>query len=379
MENRAGKTALVPGKGYKAFEPNKLPPIPALELKEEVLTMIGEANRLLGKLDGLSLNIPDMNLFIGSYVRKEALMSSQIEGTQTSLVDVLDPSNEETSNMDILDVIKYTKALNYAIERLKTFPLCNSLLKNTHKVLLTETRGHEKNPGEFRTSQNWIGAAGCTLNNARYVPPTPEYMIEAMSDLEKYFNNDDNIDPIVKAALVHYQFETIHPFLDGNGRMGRMLIVLNLMNSKVLTYPILYISYHLKKNRVEYYDRLEEVRLKGNYEQWVKFFLQAVIETCKDSIQTIEELSILREKNNKLIKDEKKSILRVYSYLEKNPIIDIQKTAKDLGISYNTVATAVKRLCELKILKQETTALRNKVFHYENYVNILKRDTDNLN
>lgn len=379
MENRAGKTVLVPGKEYKAFEPNKLPPIPALELKEEVLTMIGEANRLLGKLDGLSLNIPDMNLFIGSYVRKEALMSSQIEGTQTSLIDVLDPSNEDTSNMDILDVIKYTKALNYAIERLKTFPLCNSLLKNTHKVLLTETRGHEKNPGEFRTSQNWIGAAGCTLNNARYVPPTPEYMIEAMSDLEKYFNNDDNIDPIVKAALVHYQFETIHPFLDGNGRIGRMLIVLNLINSKILTYPILYISYFLKKNRVEYYDRFEEVRLKGNYEQWVKFFLQAVIETCKDSIQTIEELTTLREKNNKLTRDEKKSILHVYSYLEKNPIIDIQKTAKDLAISYNTVSNAVKRLCELKILKQETTALRNKVFHYEEYINILKKDTDNLN
>lgn len=378
MKERAGKYVLVPNLDYRAFEPIKLQDL-SLEITNEISIKLGRANRLLGKLDGLSLKIPNINLFISSYVRKEALMSSQIEGTQTSLVDVLDPNIDSNSNSDVLDVVNYTKALNYAINRLEVLPLCNKLLKETHAVLLKGTRGEEKCPGEFRRSQNWIGPAGSDLSNAKYIPPTVDFMLEAMSDFEKYMN-DENIvlDPIIKSALIHYQFETIHPFLDGNGRIGRMLIVLYLLNQEIITYPVFYISYFLKKNRVEYYDRLAEVRSKGNYEQWVAFFLDAVIETCKDSIQTIEELTALNEKNILKLGRVSKSTRAVFEYVTKNPIIDINKTAKELDLSFNTVSKAVSALVNLGILKEETSNKRNRIFNYEEYLNILKRDTENM-
>ena len=278
-----------------------------------------------------------------------------------------------------MDVVNYTKALNYAITRLETFPLCNGLLKETHALLLSGTRGTEKNPGEFRKSQNWIGSAGCALKAARYIPPTPYNMVEAMSELEKYINEEESdIDHLIKVALVHYQFETIHPFLDGNGRIGRMLIVLYLIERKIIKYPVFYISYFLKKNRIEYYDRLADVRAKSNYEQWVKFFLDAVISTCTDSIKTIEELNHLDEKNSKIIKDSTKSVKTVYSYIMQNPIIDIKKTATELNLSFNTVSSAVKELCNKNILKEISSFKRNRVFHYEEYLDILRRDTDNI-
>lgn len=378
MENRAGKYILVAGRGYRAFEPNRLQDV-KIEIDEDMLNLLGEASRLLGKLDGVSQKVPNINLFISSYVRKEALMSSQIEGTQASLVDVLDPSIEGNSNADVEEVVNYTRALNYAIERLKSYPLCNSMLKEIHLQLLSGVRGEDKEPGEFRRSQNWIGGAGCNLNTARYVPPTVEMMIEAMSDLEKFINDDfDNINPLVKVALIHYQFETIHPFLDRNGRIGRMLIVLFLIDKKIINYPIFYISYFLKKNRVEYYDRLAEVRAKGNFEQWIKFFLSAVIETCEDSINTIEKLSELDEKNALIIESGSKSVKLVYSYILQNPIIEINKTAKDLGFAFSTIASAVKELCSLGVLVENTAQRRNRTFSYEKYLQILGKDTESL-
>ena len=239
-------------------------------------------------------------------------------------------------------------------------------------------RRQEKNPSEFRYSQNWIGGQGSTLRNARYIPPSPDDMKEAMSDLEKYINADDNLDALIRAALIHYQFETIHPFLDGNGRVGRLLITLFLMEKKVLTTPALYISYFLKKNRVEYYDRMTEVRSKGNYEQWITFFLQALLESAEDATATIDELIALHDKNAAVVAGmgrAAKNAMLVFDYLEANPIIEIGKTAESLGITFNTAAGAVKRLSDAGILKQTTNTSRNRTFAYENYLAILRKGT----
>ncbi|MCL2629927.1 MAG: Fic family protein [Firmicutes bacterium] len=375
--NRAGGYVTVAGLSYKAFQPSKLPPKPEIVVDDEMATLLGEANRELGKLYMLANKIPDINIFLSSYVRKEALMSSQIEGTQTSLVDVLDPDIDSNKNADVEEVVNYTKAMNYAWDRMEEYPLCNSLLKDTHKLLLQGTRGKEKLPGEFRRSQNWIGSFGLSLTDARFVPPTVENMIEAMSDLEKFMNNEEPYDHLIKSALIHYQFETIHPFLDGNGRLGRMLIVLYLKKEKLLKHPVLYISYYLKKHRTEYYDRLDDVRNKGNYEQWVRFFLKGVIATCKDSIQTIEDLSSLRAKNIAKLPQTKNAKL-LFEYIEKNPIVDIKKTADELKVAYNTIATAISNFVKLGIMKEITSAKRNRVFFYHEYIEILKRDTENL-
>lgn len=361
---------------YKSFRPAPLPP--EIDMDREMAAALADAARALATLDTLSAYIPNMNLFVSMYVRKEALMSSQIEGTQATLEDVLDPLIEQNANQNVADVINYIKATEYALERLHTLPLCNRLIKETHAVLMAGVRGQEKSPGEFRTSQNWIGAAGSTLKTARYIPPTPEDMIEAMSDLEKYINSDDSLDVLIQAALLHYQFETIHPFLDGNGRIGRLLITLFLMEKKALSTPALYISYYLKKNRIEYYDRMSEVRNKDNYEQWIKFFLLAIKESAEDAAQTIHALNHLHEKNVQIIRKmgrAAKTAQMLFAYLEQNPIIDIKKTAADLGLSFSTVSGAVKRLVDAGILVQTNNASRNRVFAYEGYLEILRKDT----
>ncbi len=307
-----------------------------------------------------------------------ALISSQIEGTQATLEDVLDPLIEKNANQNVADVVNYIKATEFALERMNELPICNRLIKETHAVLMSGIRGQEKNPGEFRTSQNWIGAAGSSLKNARYIPPNPEDMIESMSNLEKYINSDDSLDLLVQASLLHYQFETIHPFLDGNGRVGRLLITLFLIEKKVLSSPALYISYYLKKNRIEYYDRMSEVRNKDNYEQWIKFFLNAVKESAEESINTIKKLSDLHDKNVEKIKAmgrASKNARAVFDYLEQNPIIDIGKTAEELNLAFSTVSLAVNHLVDAGILVQTNNANRNRVFAYEDYLEILRKDT----
>ena len=380
MSNRAGhlKTNLSGEMAYQSFVPNPLPPTPPIEMTEDMLDLLIKANSQLAVLESVATRIPNVDLFVSMYVRKEALMSSQIEGTQATLEDVLDPMIEDNTNRNVADVVNYIKATEFAIKRLKKLPLCNRLIKETHAVLMEGVRGQEKNPGEFRYSQNWIGGQGSTLRNARYIPPSPDDMTEAMSDLEKYINVDDQLNALIRAALIHYQFETIHPFLDGNGRVGRLLITLFLMEKKVLTTPALYISYFLKKNRVEYYDRMTEVRSKGNYEQWVKFFLQALMESAEDATSTIDELTALHDKNAAVIVGMgrgTKNAMLVFDYLEKNPIIEIGKTAEVLGITFNTASGAVKRLADAGILKQTTNASRNRTFAYEAYLAILRKGT----
>ena len=361
---------------YKSFRPAPLPPV--IDMDKEMVSLLTSATKALATLDTISSCIPNMNLFVSMYVRKEALLSSQIEGTQATLEDVLDPLIEKNANQNVADVVNYIKATEFALERMNTLPLCNRLIKETHEVLMSGVRGQEKNPGEFRTSQNWIGAAGSSLKNARYIPPNPEDMINAMSDLEKYINSDDSLDLLIQAALLHYQFETIHPFLDGNGRVGRLLITLFLMEKKVLNSPALYISYYLKQNRIEYYDRMSEVRNKDNYEQWVKFFLNAIKESADESVDTIKKLSVLHDANIEKISAmgrATKNARAVFDYLEQNPIIDIGKTAEELNLAFSTVSLAVNRLVDAEILIQTNNANRNRVFAYEDYLAILRKDT----
>lgn len=381
MTNRAGTLVgnLSGEMAYESFRPAPLPPNPPIEVSGELLTKLIDANKKIATLEGLSSRIPNMGLFVSMYVRKEALLSSQIEGTQCTLEDILNPLIEENTNRDVSDVVNYIRATEFALERLKTLPLCNRLIKETHAVLLESVRGQEKNPGEFRYSQNWIGGQGSTLKNARYIPPNPEDMLTAMSDLEKYINSDDTLDPLIQAALIHYQFETTHPFLDGNGRVGRLLITLFLMEKDILSTPALYISYYLKMNRIEYYDRMTQVRRTGDYEQWISFFLQAFADSAEDAIHTIDRLTALHDKSTKLFdsltKRQRTSVLKVFSYLESNPIIDIQKTATTLEISYNTVSKVVSILIEDGILKQTDKSGKAKIYSYTEYLDILRKDT----
>jgi Fic family protein len=382
MDERAGKfkTNLSGEAAYRSFTPSPLPPEPPVEMDGETVGLLVGASRQLALLEGIAARIPNVGLFISMYVRKEALMSSQIEGTQATLEDILDPSVEENANRNVAEVINYIRATEFAIARLKELPLCNRLLREIHAILMEGVRGREKSPGEFRRSQNWIGGLGSTLKNARYIPPAPEDMTKAVSDLEKYINTDraDGLDVLVRAALIHYQFETIHPFLDGNGRIGRLLVILFLMEKGVLTTPALYISYFLKKNRVEYYDRMMEVRSKGNYEQWVKFFLRAVSESAEDAVAAVDSLIALHEKNVGVVASlgrGAKTALKLLLCLEKTPIIDIRKTASELGTTFKTTADAVKRLCDAGILVRTAGERRNRTFAYEAYLEILREGT----
>ena len=381
MNNRAGAfvSNLTGEMAYKSFRPAPLPPNPPIALSDELVAKLVEANKKLAALDGLSARIPNMDLFVSMYVRKEALLSSQIEGTQCTLDDILNPLMEENTNRNVSDVVNYIKATEFALNRLHSLPLCNRLIKETHAVLMEGVRGQEKSPGEFRYSQNWIGGQGSTIQNARYIPPNPEDMQTAMSDLEKYMNGDDSLDPLIQAALIHYQFETTHPFLDGNGRVGRLLITLFLLEKGILSRPALYISYFLKMNRIEYYDRMTQVRKTGDYEQWVMFFLQALSDSAGDAIQTIDALTALHNQSvaklGAFSKRQQTNLLKLFAYIETNPIIDIQKTAAALGLSYNTVSKMVTILVEEGILRQTDKAGKAKIYSYADYLDILRKDT----
>lgn len=381
MNTRAGRyiNNLSGDMSYQSFKPAPLPPVPSLTLNNEIVFKLVEASKNLTLLDALASFVPNINLLVSMYVRKEALLSSQIEGTQCTLDDIFDPLIEENTNQNVSDVVNYIKATEYALDRLNTLPLCNRLIKEAHRILMEGVRGQEKSPGEFRYSQNWIGGQNSNIKTARYIPPNVLDMQEAMSDLEKYINSDDSLDPLIQAALIHYQFETIHPFLDGNGRIGRLLITLFLIEKKVISCPSLYISYFLKMNRIEYYDRMSQVRKTGDYEQWVLFFLQALADSSSDAIDTIDKLTKLHNNSINILDDislrQKTNVLKVFNYLEKNPIIDIQKTTNALSLSYNTVAKAVLLLTDKGILRQSAKSGKTKIYSYFDYLDILRKDT----
>ena len=378
--NRAGGyiTNNIPNAVYQSFRPSSLPPSPPLQISEEMNRLLIKARCELAELDVMSRYIPNIDLFISMYVRKEALLSSQIEGTQCTLEDILDPDNRNNANLDTGDVINAVKAIRFASEELSRLPLCSRLLKMTHAVLLSGVRGQEKNPGEFRRSQNWIGPAGSSLKDARYIPPNLEDMAEGMNELEKYFNRNDETDPLIKAALIHYQFETIHPFLDGNGRIGRLLILLYLMDQGLLKKPVFYPSLYLKKNQVEYYDRMSEVRRKGNYEQWVNFFLEGVLKSAEDARISIEKILVLRERDLALLSmaGKKKQSEKLFRHILEYPIITVKKASEALHVSYNTASSLIREFCRLGILEETTSQVRNRVFVYTDYLNILKEGTE---
>lgn len=378
MPNRAGEfvSNLSNEMAYKSFRPSSLPP--SIIMDDELIEYLVTASAQIAAIDSIAKRIPNVNLFVSMYIRKEALLSSQIEGTQCTLDDILNPLVLDNANRDVSDVVNYIKATEYALNRLNELPLCARLMKETHGILMQNVRGQEKNPGEFRTSQNWIGGEGSTIKNARYIPPNVEDMNNAISDLEKFINSDTDINPLICAALIHYQFETIHPFLDGNGRIGRLLITLYLIEKKVLTTPALYISYFLKRNRIEYYDRMTEVRRQGNYEQWIKFFLQALTEAAADAIETIDKLTELHNQSKAAVDTlgkSSKTACILLEYIEKNPIIEIVKTSNALGLAYNTVSKSVKLLEENGILIQSDKIGKTRIYSYEKYLQILRKDT----
>ena len=375
MNERAGKLVknLSGEMTYYSFRPCALPPVPDVEIDSEMQQLLIEAHRNIAILDGLSDRIPNHDLFISMYVRKEALVSSQIEGTQCTIDDIFDPSIDENVNADVSDVVNYVRAINYAVERMKGFPLCNRLIRDTHAVLMKSVRGSEKTPGEFRKSQNWIGGAGSTLKNARYIPPNYKDMLKSMNDLERFINREDNMDPIIKSALIHYQFESIHPFLDGNGRIGRLLITLFLMKEGILSSPVLYLSCYLKANRSEYYDRLSDIRNNGSFEQWIKFFLKGVAETAQDATAAIDKLNALHNKNEALLPNAR--IKNFLAHLESNPIITIPIAAECLQCSRNTMANYVKFMCEKGILKPSSKTGKTVIYSYDSYLSILREGT----
>ena len=383
MNNRAGKFIknLSGSSAYISYIPNPLSDNLDITMDTEMIELLVKANREIAVLDRISNYIPNIDLFITMYVRKEALMSSQIEGTQATLEDILDPSNSDNLNLDVADVVNVVKATHFAMKRLNELPLCNRLIKETHSILMDGIGGSDKNPGEFRRSQNWLGGLGSTLTTAQYIPPNVQDMIDAMSDLEKYINGHSTVDPLIRAGLIHYQFETIHPFLDGNGRIGRLLIQLYLTQTKVLELPSLSISYYLKRYRTEYYDRLTEVRRTGNYEQWLKFFLRAIYESAESANLTIRQMMFLNEINTEVIKSLGRisyTGLKLLRYIEENPIIEVRKASNDLGLTFATVLKCVNLFVQHGILIQYKGKQRNRLFAYDAYLQLLREGTEIL-
>lgn len=384
MKIRAGAN-IQQSTGYKAYIPELLPPRnPELQLNFELITLLSQADQRLGKLVGLSRIIKDPDLFVYLYVRKEALLSSQIEGTQCSLEDLFDSEETVVSgvemSLDVKEVSNYVWAMNNGLEKLTLFPVSSRLLKELHHHLLAGTRGDNKQPGEFRTSQNWIGRPGANLNTADFVPPPPEELDRLMSNLENFIHNHDDFPPLVKVALVHAQFETIHPFLDGNGRLGRLLITFLLVSWGVLDKPLLYLSYFFKANRTEYYTKLMNIRFKGEWEEWIKFFLKGVIESSEMASAAAIDIYKLHEEDR--IKIQRKNarsnllLMKIFDVLCKHPIVTVKDLQRLASIeTYITASRCILILKELGILKEMSADKRNKKFIYENYLNILRRDT----
>jgi Fic family protein len=365
---------------YWALVPRPLPPL-SLQL-DELHPLLEKANQALGRLDGLASILPDTDLFLYMYVRKEAVLSSQIEGTQSSLSDLLLFESMEAPGAplnDVREVSNYVAAMTYGLERLKNgFPLSMRLIREMHEVLMAESRGGAKSPGEFRRSQNWVG--GTRPGNATYVPAPPERVIECMSDLEKYLHDkSDNLPLLIRTALVHHQFETIHPFLDGNGRLGRLLITLLLCSEGVLSEPILYLSLYFKTHRQEYYAQLQQVRETADWESWLKFFIVGVNEIAVQAADTAREILKLIRTDRERISEVGRgtgSALQVHQYLEKKPLAVIPQLVRELGITTPTVTAALQNLEKLGIVKEVTGKQRGRVFVYDAYLKILERGTE---
>ena len=364
--------------GYQSFVPKKLPPDPPIEYDVEMLRLLSEADRKLGRLDGVTQILPNPELFVAMYVKKEAVLSSQIEGTQASLTDVLELEKKIEKNEDVGEIVNYVAALDYGMKRMQDFPLSLRLLREIHKVLLSKGRGSNRNPGEFRTSQNWIGTPGCTLQNATFVPPAVPDMKDALNDLEGYFYDESDIPLLIKIALIHAQFETIHPFLDGNGRMGRLLITFLLWQKGILSKPLLYLSYYFKENRMDYYDCLMAVRKRGEWENWIKFFLKGISQVSDEATSTAKEILNLRTAFEKKVSALHNTYaMRLFDYIFEAPYLS-KNTVKDyLHLTYPTAGRLIDDFCGLNILQDATPEKRrNKQYVFTEYIKILNRGTE---
>ena len=366
------------GETARAFVPASLPPVPPLEIDGELGALLDAASTALGRLDGISLLLPDPGLFLYTYVRKEAVLSSQIEGTQSSLSDLLSHELDNTPSgllEDVSEVSCYVDAMQHGLALLKSgTPLSLRLIREIHVRLLAHGRGSGKMPGEFRTSQNWIG--GSRPGNARFVPPPPDAVLETMGALELFLHNQPvKTRPLLKAALAHVQFETIHPFLDGNGRIGRLLITFILCAEGVLDAPMLYLSLYLRKYRDDYYRLLQEVRVDGNWEDWLTFFLTGVVETSTAATQTARRLLQIFQRDSEILRSEAASVIRLHQHLQRKPIISIAEAARALTISSPTATKALATLETRSIVREITGQQYRKLYTYSEYLDVLNEDT----
>ncbi|MEQ1740984.1 MAG: Fic family protein [Candidatus Nitrotoga sp.] len=377
-------SSLAGGEMVNAFVPNPLPPTPPLELSGARQRLLERATLAIGRLDSLSTLLPDPQLFLYAYVRREAVLSSQIEGTQSSLSDLLLFELDEVPGVpfdDVVEVSNYIAALEYGMARLRAdFPLCNRLLREMHTHLMARGRGNDKAPGDFRRSQNWIG--GTRPGNARFVPLPPQEVEPCMAALEQFINQPADATPVlIKAALAHVQFETIHPFLDGNGRLGRLLIALLLHQGGLLTQPLLYLSLYFKQHRPLYYELLDRVRTDGDWEAWVDFFLEGVAQTAQGAVQTAQRLIELFQQDSQHIQTTGRGAAntqRVLNALRSHPVATLKLLCKETGMTFPTVGKVMQTLTQLGIARELTGQRRNRVFVYDGYLNILNEGGEAL-
>lgn len=371
IPNRAG-VYVQQSHGFKAFIPKPLPPDPPIKMDAEMWTLLSRADRALGRLDGSTEILPNPDLFMYMYVRKEAVLSSQIEGTQATLMDILEFESravEPDQPGDVEEVVNHVAAINAGLEQLAELPLSLRLLREIHRVLMTNVRGRERTPGEFRRSQNWIG--GTSPTTARYVPPPVHEMHAALDNFEKFLHNDEPMPVLVKVGLAHAQFETVHPFLDGNGRMGRLLITFLLCQMGVMKLPLLYLSHYFKLNRSEYYDRLQAIRDSGDWEGWLKFFLNGVGDVADEATITARHIVSMREEHQELVRRHFKSpgnALGLLNGLYFRPIVDVPSVAMLSEISYAHANTLVREFQQLGLLRETTGYKRNRRFAYDSYL-----------
>lgn len=361
--------------GYGAFVPKPLPPDPALRLDGELLSLLSAADLAVGRLDGIAQNVPEPDLFVAMYVKQEAVLSSQIEGTQSTLEDLLalelDPDRQGLP-LDVEEVVNYVAAMNYGLDRLTTLPLSLRLIREIHRQLLQGVRGEHRSRGEFRKMQNWIGPQGALLDQATFVPPPVPQMQRALHDFEQFLSRSSPYPLLITVGLAHAQFETIHPFLDGNGRVGRLLITLLLVHGGALQRPLLYLSHYFKLHRAEYYDRLMAIRLSGDWEGWLKFFLRGVATTATEAKVTAQKIFDLREQHRRLILEKRLAPngLMLLALLFRQPLINVGLVAEELKSSYQTANLLVSRFGDLGLLREVTGAKRGRIFRYEPYLDL---------
>lgn len=357
---------------YKAFVPNPLPF--KIEVSDELQGLLSKADLALGRLDGIAETLPDVNFFILMYVRKEATFSSQVEGTQATFADVLNAEakiEDIEIHKDVDEILNYIKAMNYGLERLETLPLSLRLIKEIHRILLQGVRGEWKEPGEFKNSQNWVG--GTTIERASFVPCPPEEVSVTLDNFERFLHDNSSTPILIKTGMIHAQFENIHPFLDGNGRIGRLLITFYLCQQKALDKPLLYLSGFFKKYRQEYYDRLNAVHEKDDIEGWLKFFLDGVATTANQAVETSKKIIKLKEEDSRKIMSLGRSSGKaniVFNYLFHTPILTIKDVERVTGLKNPNALSLTKKMLDIGILKEVTGRKRNKIFRYEKYVNL---------